>query len=690
MKNIYVASNAQHGGSLFILMGIMDILIRKTPKIAFFKPIIPIDTCNDLDIEFIRSRYNITSSYEQCYGFDINHVEMMIAQNSLDELLEQLIQKHKYLEENYDFVVSLGIQKPILREAFDFDINIKIAQNFGSAYIDVLNAKELSVHEIVESLQIHSQMILNQKCFHFATFINRIDPSIYEVLKAQIQEPNIYFLEEIKELDTPTIGDIINSLDAKELLIQEEDRSKLIRQVKVAALSLDNFLDHIEDGDLVVVPADRSEILIALFCALHAKSFANISGIIIPFDMKIHPNILKLITALNEPSIPILSVATDTYTTVVNINASKARLRATDERKIALALGLFNSRVNIAEIESRIQLKPSPLMTPMMFEYQISYMAKSSKKSIVLPESEDDRILRATEILLRENLVNIILLGEEPTIHQRSMQLGLDISAATIIDPNKSEYLSLFTQQFYEMRKAKGLSLENAKDAMHNKTYFATMMVQTNLADAMVSGACHTTADTIRPALQIIKTQKDISIVSSLFFICLETQVLVYADCAVNENPNADELAQIALSTAKTAQAFGITPKVAMLSYSTGDSGSGEDVEKVKAATKIAKEKSPDLLLDGPMQYDAAIDKNVAKLKLPNSQVAGEANVFIFPDLNTGNNTYKAVQRSTGAIAIGPILQGLNKPVNDLSRGCSVADIVNTVAITAIQAGQLS
>ena len=328
-------------------------------------------------------------------------------------------------------------------------------------------------------------------------------------------------------------------------------------------------------------------------------------------------------------------------------------------------------------------------MTPMMFEYKIAYMAKIAKKTIVLPESEDDRILRATEIILRQGIASITLLGDEATIKQRSLQLGLDISQAKIIDPSKSEKLQEYSKIFYESRKQKGLTMQAAKDAMSQKTYFATMMVHSGEADGMVSGASHTTANTIRPALQIIKTQPDTSIVSSLFFMCLATQVLVYADCAIIQDPTSEELAQIAISTAKTASQFGIEPKIAMLSYSTGDSGNGEDVERVKKATELVKKQFPSLLIDGPIQYDAAIDKEVAKAKLPDSKIAGEANIFIFPDLNTGNNTYKAVQRSTGAIAIGPVLQGLNKPVNDLSRGCSVLDIVNTVAITAIQAGQL-
>ncbi|MBU0631374.1 phosphate acetyltransferase [bacterium] len=689
MKTIYIASNTKNAGSLLVTIGLMDILSRKTDKIGFFKPIISNKDEHDTDIEFIQSRYSVDASYEECYGFDIPYIEMMVAQNKRDELIEELIGKYKKLEERYDLIVCQGIQKPFFKQIFDFDINIKIAQNLGASFIDVINAKDMQTVDILEALEINGNSIAAQKCFHFATFINRVDPSIYQELQNKISKENVFLLQELQELDTPTIGDIIDNLSAKPIMLDFHDRSRLIKQIKVAALTLDNFLDHIEDGDLIVVPADRSEIIVGIFCAFQSKSFANVAGIIIPFNMDIHPNILKLIQGIKGFNIPIFSVKTDTFTTVQNITATKARLRATDERKVALSLGLFNSHVDTKAIESRIQLRTSEIMTPMMFEYKISYMAKSHKKNIVLPESEDDRILRATEIILRADLADITLLGDEQTINQRCMQLGLDISKAKIIDPKQSEKLQSYADEFYQLRKAKGVSADAAHDAMQNFTYFATMMVQKGDADAMVSGASHTTADTIRPALQIIKTTSDISIVSSLFFICLETEVLIYADCAVNENPSAEELAQIAISTAKTALRFGIEPKIAMLSYSTGNSGSGEDVLKVKEATDIVRSRVPSLLIEGPIQYDAAIDKEVAKKKLPDSKVAGEANIFIFPDLNTGNIGYKAVQRSTGAIAIGPVLQGLNKPVNDLSRGCSVVDIVNTVAITAIQAGEV-
>ncbi|NPA60010.1 MAG: phosphate acetyltransferase, partial [Epsilonproteobacteria bacterium] len=376
----------------------------------------------------------------------------------------------------------------------------------------------------------------------------------------------------------------------------------------------------------------------------------------------------------------------DTYTTAKKLSKAHARVSVDSHRKIALALGLFNSSVDIEAIESKIQTEVKNVMTPMMFEYQIFEIARKRKKRIVLPESSDERILRAAEIIMRREVADIILLGDREDVIQNSLRFGLDLSKVQIINHNTSNLIDEFSKTFYEMRKHKSLTLEGAKDAMSHANYFATMMVHLGYADGMVSGAISSTGETIRPALQIIKTKPDTSIVSSLFFMCLESEVLIYGDCAINKDPNAEDLAQIAISCAKTAKAFSIEPKVAMLSYSTGDSGSGEDVDKVKKATQIVKKQNPKLLIDGPIQYDAAVNKSVALKKLPNSKIAGEANVLIFPDLNTGNNTYKAVQRSSGAIAIGPILQGLNKPINDLSRGCLIADIVNTVAITAIQA----
>jgi phosphate acetyltransferase len=321
-----------------------------------------------------------------------------------------------------------------------------------------------------------------------------------------------------------------------------------------------------------------------------------------------------------------------------------------------------------------------------MFQYDLFDRARVDRKHVVLPEGDDDRILRAASTLLQRQVVGLTILGDEAVIRPRAAELGLDLAAATILDPRDSELREEFAQEYAALRAHKGMTLELARDVVTSASYFGTMMVHRGLADGMVSGARHTTADTIRPAFEIIRVQPDTSIVSSVFLMCLEDEVLVYGDCAVNPDPTAEQLADIAISSAATAAQFGVEPRIAMLSYSTGSSGSGADVDKVRTATELVRRRRPDLSVEGPIQYDAAVDASVARTKLPESDVAGRASVFIFPDLNTGNNTYKAVQRSAGAVAIGPVLQGLRRPVNDLSRGATVEDIINTVVITALQA----
>lgn len=690
IKSLYVCAQEKNAGSLFVTMGMMEILKRNLHRVAFFRPIISSKDIRDGDINFMLERYNLDMEYEDAYGFDIEYVEDMIASKRDHELIDQLIIKFKKLENKYDFVLCEGIRRSFLTSTISYDLNMKIAQNFSASYINIISAKEITAKEVYENILIQNENGTAQGCKHFATFINRLDDKKYKSLEKKLKnyELNTYLLKEVKELDMPTIADVIEGIGAKPVLLKNRDLTRVIRGVKVAALTVDNFLDHIEEDDLIIVPADRSDIILGLLGTLYSKNYPNINGMIFPFDMRAHPNIQKLIGGLESFTIPVLSVDTDTYVTARDLSKVNARLRVTSQRKIALALGLFNSSVDIEAIEKKISTNASTVMTPMMFEYKLFETARLNKKKIVLPESGDERILRAAEIILRREVADIILIGKKEEIKENYLRLGLDLSRATIVDKDDPKFVKEFVKTFYDMRKAKGLTLQGAEDAINNVNYFSTMMVQLGYADGMVSGAIHSTGETIRPALQIIKTVPDVSVVSSVFFMCLKTKVLVYGDCAVNQDPDAKALSEIAISSAKTAASFGIEPKVAMLSYSTGDSGTGADVDKVREATRLVREKNPELLIEGPIQYDAAVNKNVAKTKLPNSKVAGEATVFIFPDLNTGNNTYKAVQRSSDAIAIGPILQGLNKPINDLSRGCLVEDIVNTVAITAIQAGQ--
>ena len=459
-----------------------------------------------------------------------------------------------------------------------------------------------------------------------------------------------------------------------------------VAHYKVAAMELAHFLDHLEEGSLVITPGDRSDIIIGILIADAATSYPGVAGVILTGGFKPVPQVLRLFEGLKRSPVPILCVKADTFATATMVNSLPAVIAPENQRKIAGALGVFESNIDLNRLERRIAIMRSSRVTPLMFQHDLLSRARSKRQHIVLPEGTEERILRAAEIMRLRDVVDITLLGNLGEVKEKITALGLSLGDVKIIDPATSELREDFGQTYFELRKHKGISRQMALDAMADVSYFGTMMVHRGIADGMVSGAVHTTQHTIRPALEFIRTRPGCSIVSSVFFMCLPDRVLVYGDCAINPDPNAEQLAHIAISSAETAQSFGIEPRVAMLSYSTGESGKGADVDKVKEATRIAKQLRPDLKLEGPIQYDAAVDPEVAKVKLPGSEVAGHATVFIFPDLNAGNNAYKAVQRAANAVAIGPVLQGLNKPVNDLSRGALVTDIVNTIAITAIQA----
>ncbi|MEA3372825.1 MAG: phosphate acetyltransferase [Campylobacterota bacterium] len=688
IKSLYIASLEPMAGSLFVTVGMTELLKRRLDKIAFFSPVIECDKKPDCDTVFMLEHFSIDMPYEDTYGFTVDEVESMVADGRGKEVVETLIKKFKQLERNYDFVICEGLNRISFTAIFDFDINHLLAKNFNSPYISILNGKEKESSELIEEIQIEEQVNRRAGVNHFATFVNRIDEKAFDEISQKPPETGrpVYLLPEVEELDRPSVGEVMQTLDCRHIYGAPEDLSREVRQSKIAAMTLENYLLHIEEGDLIIVPGDRADIIITSLAAVYSQKYPHIAGLLLTGGLSPRKQVMKLFKGLNYFPIPILSIETDTYTTAVAVDEVPSRIRPHSDRKIALAMGLFNTHVDIEQVESKLNTVSCNVVTPSMFEFNLFEQARSVRKKIVLPESADDRILQAAEILLRRDVVDIVLLGDPKEIAHKSAMLGLDISRAEIIKPDESPLMKKFTDEFYELRKAKGLTRDTAEDAMMHLTYFATMMVHLGYADGMVSGAIHTTGETIRPALQIIKTRPGISIVSSVFFMCMDTRVLVYGDCAVNQDPNAEELAEIAISSAETAGMFNVDPKIAMLSYSTGDSGTGDDVEKVRKATKIVKKSRPDLLIEGPIQYDAAIEPSVAKKKLPKSDVAGKATIFIFPDLNTGNNTYKAVQRSSGAVAIGPVLQGLKKPVNDLSRGCLVADIVNTVAITAIQA----
>jgi phosphate acetyltransferase len=688
MNSFYISSLQNNCGTISISLGLMELLKSRYHKVVFFKPIIYND---DTDIELMTEHFNLSISKVQSYIFTSSEVEELVYRNKTNEIIEKIIERYNLLKQSYDFVFIQGLNKEMITASLGQDINILIAKNLSIPYISVINGFEKSNTLIQEEINIEARSLKKEGIEQFASFVNKIDavqinPLNELLLKDKLSSP-VYPLPYIREVDNITMNDVFEKLDCELLYGKKRFLNQQIYDIKVASMTLDNFLGYINHQDLIIVSGDRSDIIAGTVLSLKSKGSKKIAGMLLTGNIRPKELMNEILCGIDDFPIAVLSTQTATHETVVNVDKIKPKITAKSYTKISLILGAFSKYIDKDAITNKLKNINHQITTPLMFEYKLVNIARQDKQHIVLPESGDDRILRAAEFLLHRDIVDITLLGEESEVKNKADILGLDISKANIIDPKNSKLTKKFAKEFFELRKHKGLTKEAADETMHeNVNFFATMMVQKGLADGMVSGASHTTADTVRPALQIIKTLPGVDIVSSVFFMCLDTKVLVYGDCAINQSPDEHQLAQIAISSAKTARAFGIEPKVAMLSYSTGDSGSGEDVQKVVQATGIIKNSNIDFQIEGPIQYDAAIDKNVAAKKLPHSKVAGAANVLIFPDLNTGNNTYKAVQRSSGAVAIGPILQGLNKPVNDLSRGCTVKDIVNTVIITAIQA----
>jgi len=688
VKMLYIASHEPNAGSLIVTMGIMQLLKSRMQHVAFFRPIIEQSPKEDSDIQFMLKNFKLEQTYDECYGFSVEEAEQLILNNREHYLLESIINKVKKLESTYEYVLIEGLNRDSFNKSIEFNINIFIAKNLQTPYISVINGKNKIYDEVIHELKLETISMKHEHIKHIAMYVNRLESDVHVKLSSEYISSEVpsFFMPEIEELDSPTVGEVMHTLECRLLQGEVKDLDRVIKQSKIAAMNVENLLQYLQEDELIIVPGDRVDIILSALSANYSKDFPSIAGILLTGGLTPSTDFMKLLSGLPFSNLPILAFDCDTFSSTIAVNDVKATIRPKSERKISLALGSFMQNSDVKVLSNRITSLKSTIMTPMMFEYLMFERASHDRKHIVLPESSDERILRAVEILLRRNVVDITLLGDENEILHKATTLGLTIEGATILNPLTCKELEIYTKAFYTMRKDKGLSIDAAKDAMVHFNYFATMMVELGDANGMVSGAIHTTQDTIRPALQIIKTSPGISLVSSLFLMCMETKVLVYADCAINQDPTSEELAQIAITSAISATSFGIEPRIAMLSYSTGNSGKGDEVEKVREATLLVKELRPDLLIEGPIQYDAAIDPSVALKKLPESKVAGQATVYIFPDLNTGNNTYKAVQRSSGAIAIGPVLQGLRKPVNDLSRGCEVADIVNTVLITAIQA----
>jgi phosphate acetyltransferase len=586
-----------------------------------------------------------------------------------------------------DAVVIVGSDYTDVATPTELSVNARIAANLGAPVVLSVRARDRTPAEVAQVIELCLVELATQHAHTAAVVANRADPAELAAVAEACANlgPRVYVIPEEPLLVAPTVADLSGAVGG--VLVHGDD-SLLGREamgVLVAGMTAEHCLERLTEGVTVVTPGDRSDVVLAVTSAHAAEGFPSLSAIILNGGLPLHRSIAQLVSGLGL-RLPIIATDLGTFETASALAGTRGRVTATSQRKIDTAIALMERYVDIDDLQDRLSLPIPTVTTPQMFTYQLMDRARADPKRIVLPEGDDDRILRAAGRLLRRGVAQLTILGEEAQVRSRAAELGVDLTAATVINPRTSELCDEFAAQYAELRKKKGVSLEQARETIHDVSYFGTMLVHNGIVDGMVSGAAHTTAHTVRPAFEIIKTQPDVSTVSSIFLMCLADRVLAYGDCAIVPDPTAEQLADIAISSARTAAQFGIDPRVAMLSYSTGTSGSGSGVDKVRAATELVRGRAPELLVEGPIQYDAAVDPTVAAAKMPGSRVAGRATVLIFPDLNTGNNTYKAVQRSAGAIAIGPVLQGLNKPVNDLSRGALIEDIVNTVAITAIQA----
>ena len=692
-KAVFVATSHARSGKTAVSLGLMNILVGMARKVGYFRPVIsdPVNGARDEHIETMLSYFNLDQQYEDAFVFTRSQIERLTNQGKQDVVISRIIAQYKALEERYDYILVDGSDFYPEGSILEFEVNLEIPRNLGLPTILVEAQNDLTDEETVTNLCLVYKQFREKDVEVLAAIANKASGDLKKLrddISLALENDNVLTaaIPANHRLDCPTMDEIRSALGAR-VLLGHDYLGNVVEDSQVGAMQAPNFLKTVHNNTLIIVPGDRSEILMAAALSNHSPSCPNISGVVLTAGLLPDREIIRLFDS-NMLTMPVLSVQGNTFDTAVTVSRVNSRIYPTSIDKIETMLRAFRESIDTEALEKKIITFKTDGMTPKMFLYNLYKMAKAQRRHIVLPEGDDERIVTAAARLSNMDLVDLTILGTREMVLETAMRAGVEIDTEkiNIIDPVNSPYYEDFAKTFYELRKNKGITEEAAHDTVADVSYFGTMMVYKGLADGMVSGATHTTAHTILPAFQIIKTKKGVSIVSSVFFMCLPDRVAVFGDCAVNPNPDAAQLAEIAISSADTARAFGIEPKVALLSYSSGTSGKGADVDTVREATAIARERRPDLLLEGPIQYDAAVDMKVGRSKMPDSKVAGQASVLIFPDLNTGNNTYKAVQRETGALAIGPMLQGLNKPVNDLSRGCTVDDILNTIIITAIQA----
>ncbi|WP_280503762.1 phosphate acetyltransferase [Nocardia farcinica] len=679
---VYIASPEGETGKSTVALGVLQMLCATTARVGVFRPITRSTGEPDHILELLLEHSTADIDYAQAVGVTYEDVHA-----DPDAAISRIVERFHEVAAVCDAVVVVGSDYTEVASPSELRFNARIAVNLGAPVLLVVRGAERTPAEIKHLVEVCASELRTEHATAVAVVANRCDPGQLDEVRAALRGFDLpsWALPEVPLLIAPTMAELCEAVNGRMYSGDPELLQREALKIMVGGMTAEHILERLVDGVVVVAPADRSDVLLSVVNAHEAAGFPSLSGIIMNGGLLPHPAIARLMEGL-KPRLPILTTELGTYDTASAAYRARGKMSAGNPRKVNTALALMEQYVDAPELLAGIRVERSDVVTPQMFEYQLIERARADRKRIVLPEGGDDRILRAAGRVLQRRIADLVILGVESAVRARAAELGVDISEAEVLDPRTSEYLEKFAATYTELRKHKGMTLDRARETVVDISYFGTMMVYEGIADGMVSGAAHTTAHTIRPSFEIIKTAPGVDTVSSVFLMCLADRVLAYGDCAVVPDPSSEQLADIAISSAATAARFGIEPRVAMLSYSTGESGSGADVDKVRVATALVRERAPELPVEGPIQYDAAVEPTVADAKLPDSEVAGRATVFVFPDLNTGNNTYKAVQRSAGAVAIGPVLQGLNKPVNDLSRGALVADIVNTVAITAIQA----
>ncbi len=683
--SVYLASSEGLSGKSAIALGLLDQLSRRVGRVGVFRPIVRArDAAGDhvLDLLLSRLEADLSAQVASGVGYDDVHADG-------DAAMSTIVERFHAVAERFEAMLVLGSDYTDVTSPTEFSYNARVAANLDAPMLLVITGAGRTPEQTRTAADAAAQEARAHHARLLAVVANRVAPEAVAAtaaaLTSSLGDVPAYAVPAEPVLDSPTVRELMAAVKGS---LAHGDESLLDREslgLVVAAMTMPNVLDRIFEGCVVITPADRGDVLLGLLLAHRSRTFPRPSGVVLNGGFALLEPISRLVEGL-EIHVPVLTCEAGTMATAAALSGVAPRLTRTATRKIETALALFEQHVDGPALLERLDVSPSTVVTPLMFEHRLLDRAQAADKHIVLAEGEEDRILTAADQLLRRRVVRLTLLGDPEAIRTRAGRLGLDLGGAALLDPHDAALRGRFAEEYAVLRAHKGVTVEQARDVVVDPSYFGTMMVLDGLADGMVSGAVHTTAQTIRPALEVVRTTPDVAIVSSVFLMCLADRVLVYGDCAVNPDPTAEQLADIAISSAATARQFGIDPRVAMLSYSTGVSGSGVDVDKVRAATQLVRQRAPGLSVEGPIQYDAAVDAAVAATKLKDSPVAGRATVFVFPDLNTGNNTYKAVQRSAGAVAVGPVLQGLRRPVNDLSRGALVQDIVNTVAITAIQA----